>query len=85
MSTEKYAIYKYGETVTSSIYKDIVTFSFLSFCIWLSQGSTWWTLVTGVMFLAFGFGKMAIIMKQNKHVFKTKAELQKWVDGLEES
>lgn len=81
----KYAVYKVNETFLDSLYKDIVTFGFLAFCIYISQDSTWWTLVTGVMFLVFAFGKIAVLLKRNRHEFRTKAELQKWVDAQEGS
>ena len=80
---KNYAVFVGKESVMESIYKDLVTFSFLCFSIWLSQGSKWWTFVTGIMFLMFTFGKMAIAFKRYNR-FKTKDELRKLVDTLEE-
>ena len=86
MNTDaKFAVYKVNETVADSVYKDVVTFSFLIFCIWISQDSTWWTLVTGLMFMGFAIGKIAVAFKRNRHEFRTKEDLQKWVDELEDS
>ena len=77
----KFAVFNKDETVMASIYKDFVTFSMLAFCIYISQDSTWWTFVTGLMFMLFIFAKISSIMKQNNE-FKSKKELQEWVDSL---
>ena len=78
----EYAVYEKGETFMSSLYKDIVTFSLLCFSIYISQGSTWWTFITGIMFLLFVFAKLSLAMKRYNR-FKTKEELQAWVDKLD--
>lgn len=83
MSDEiKYAVMDKTESFAESFFKDVVTFSFLCFSIWLSQGSKWWTFVTGLMFMLFIFSKLSLGLKRYKR-FKTKAELQTWVDSLD--
>jgi len=84
MSDTKYAVFVKDETVAQSIYKDFVTGVMVAFCVYISQGSTWWTFVTGLMFLVFLFAKVkSLLDKQNN--FKSKEELQHWVEGLEDS
>ena len=77
----KFAVFNKNETVAESIYKDFVTGCMVAFCVYISQGNTWWTFVTGLMFLMFLFAKVSAIMKGNNE-FKSKADLQKWVDEL---
>ena len=83
MSDTKYAVFNKNETVAESLYKDFVTGVLVSFCVYISQGSTWWTFVTGLMFIVFLLGKVKNVMKDN-HEFKSKEDLQKWVDSLPE-
>jgi len=81
MSETKLAVFVKNETVIQSIYKDFVTGVMVAFCVYISQDSTWWTFVTGLMFILFLFAKTKGIMDKTLN-FKTKAELQKWVDNL---
>lgn len=57
-------------------------FAFLAFCIWLSNGSTWWTLVTGVLFLLVLLGTVRRMMlpEHSKTEFCGLDELQVWLD-----
>ena len=80
----KFAIFDGRESFVDSLYRDIVTFSFLCFSIWLSQDSKWWTLVTGLMFMMFTLGKIGLILKRKQNRFKSKAELLEWVNSLED-
>ena len=82
MAEEKeYAIFDRRETVMESIYKDLFMFSLLGFCIWISQGSTWWTFVTGLFFILIVLAKISNAIKRYK-TFKSKDELKAWVDKL---
>ena len=81
MSDTKYAIFNKNETVAQSLYKDFVTGVLVAFCVYISQDSTWWTFVTGLMFIVFLLAKVKGVMKDN-HEFKNKEDLQKWVDDL---
>ena len=81
MSETKLAVFVKEETVMQSIYKDFVTGVMVAFCVYISQDSTWWTFVTGLMFIVFLLAKVKDIMGRIDY-FKTKAELKKWVDDL---
>ena len=72
-----------SESALKSIFETIVSFSFLIFCIWLSQGSKWWTFVTGLIFLIIFFMRVATVLKLRTNVFKTKKDLLKWATELE--
>ena len=78
-----YAVIDRTESFVESFFSDLVTFSFLSFCIWLSQGSRFWTFVTGLFFLLFALVKIARLLNLRTKPFKTKAELIKWADSLD--
>ena len=71
------------ETVIESVFKDVVTFSFLAFCIWISRNSTWWTFLTGTIFLIGVFSLVVNALKTKPSTFKTKKELLEWADALE--
>ncbi len=81
MSELNLAVFVKDETVVQSIIKDLFTCITCGFLVYVSQGSTWWTFVTGLMFILFMFAKVESIIKNN-NTFKTKEELQKWVDKL---
>ena len=84
MSDIKFAVYAEKETVLESFYKDFITAVMVAFGVYISQGSTMWEFITGSMFLLFIFTKISkVIKKQNN--FKTKADLQAWVDSLHEA
>lgn len=55
-------------------------YAFLALCIWLSNGSTWWTFVTGVLFLLTFFLHMAQLARTTKTDFRSLDELQVWLD-----
>lgn len=55
-------------------------YAFLALCIWLSNGSTWWTFVTGVLFLLTFFLHMAQLARTTKTDFRSLDELQAWLD-----
>ncbi len=52
----------------------------LVLCILLSKGSTWWTLVTSLMFLAVFGLMMASIKSGTERSFASLDDLQAWVD-----
>lgn len=83
MASEKptYLLLDRRETLGQSIVSDLITFGFLLLCIWASQGSTWWTFFTGVLFLLFGVGKIAAAIGDRRHKFKSAEELRNWADS----
>lgn len=70
------------ENVVQSIFKDLVTFSMIAFCVYISQGSTWWTFVTGSMFLVYGLCKLSGLIKNSATTFKTVKEAKEYLDNL---
>lgn len=77
-----FAVYRDSKTVAESLYSNLVTGVMLAFCVYISHDSTWWTFVTGLLFMLFIFGRTAALTKNNHKEFHTKKELQAWVDGL---
>ena len=51
------------------MFKDLVTFSFIAFCIYISQGNTWWTFITGGMFLIFFMIKLGNAINKSTSTF----------------
>jgi len=74
----EYSVLVAKETLTKSIFRDMVTLAVVSFLVYISRDSTWWTLVTGIMF------KVANLLKQNNNKFNSKASLLKWANDLPE-
>jgi len=66
---KEYIIIK--ESLLKSIAKDCVTFGFLLLCIYVSVGSTWWTFLTGCLFLLF-FAAKITLASENARRFKSK-------------
>ncbi|HET6788025.1 MAG TPA: hypothetical protein VFH49_08700 [Aquabacterium sp.] len=77
------AVFDRRETIIESLTKDAGTLAMVVLCIYVSQGSKWWTLATGLMFVAWIFGVAARAAKRNK-TFTSKADLLKWANSLEE-
>ena len=73
-----YAIYH--ETVMHSIITDVFTFGCLSFCIWLSAGSKFWTFVCFVMFLLWMSAKSKMISIKE---FRSVKALRDWANSLD--
>ncbi len=71
------------ESVIESVFKDVITFSFLIFCIWVSQDSKWWTFFIGTIVFLGLWGRLAVVLKQRTSIFKTKAELLEWANSLD--
>ena len=62
------------ENIAQSAVKDLITFSMLAFCIYLSQGSTWWTFITGGMFLTFFMIKLGNAINKSATTFDNKED-----------
>lgn len=56
-----------------------MTFGLLILCIVISRGSTWWTFLTGLLFLIYFVACVAASGKRNTRKFKTLGELETWV------
>lgn len=79
----KYAVFNKTESLAGSVLKDLTTLAVVSLLVYVSQGSKWWTLVTGLMFIFWVVAKIAAVTKSRYKTFKTKAELQEWVDSID--
>ena len=84
MNKTEYAVFVGKETIIESWAKDLVTLLTVGFLIGISiwGNSVFWTFVTGLMLLVIVSGKVNKIIGKSKR-FKTKEELQTWVDSLE--
>lgn len=80
----EYVVYKVKETLVQSIISDTFTLLAIGLCVYISQDSTFWTFVTGSMFLIVLWNRAARAMKSSKNVVYSKQELQAWVDNLSE-
>jgi len=84
ISESKTTIYiKPKEGFLLSVSRDVVTLSVVCLCVYVSQGSAWWTLVTGLMFIAFISAKFTGILKSNATTFKTKEDAIKQLNREE--
>ena len=77
---EVYIVIDQRESLKESVFKDLTTFTLLAFCIWLSQGSTFWTFLTGLFIICFFYAQMSRAFKIRKHYFKSIHLLKAWVD-----
>ena len=84
MSDTKYAVYQQKETIVASWCKDIVTLLVMGFLIAFAVwgDSMFWTFITGGMGLMWMTGKIKEVLGQSTK-FKTKEDLQAWVDSLQ--
>lgn len=72
-------VIKTKENIFQSFFKDLVTFSMIAFCVYISQGSTWWTFVTGGLFLIFALMKIGSIINKTTNVFDNAEEAIKYI------
>lgn len=78
-----YVIYDRSESVMESIAKDAVTIGFLAFCIWLSKGSTFWTLICGCLFFLAIASKLYLSNGDRKVVLKGTKAAKSWAERLQ--
>jgi len=76
--------YKNHEPFLMCVMRNIFTFLIVGLCVWVSRDSAWWTLVTGALFLFLAWGTFVNMLKKDRLVFNTKAELKEWVDSLDD-
>ena len=76
MNNEKEIIFfDKTQSVAASIASDAVTFGFLALCIWISQGSKWWTFFTAVLFIFYLAAKFAGALNERQKKFHSYADL----------
>ena len=76
-------VYYLKETVAQSIVRNIIMIASMSFCVYISRDSTFWTFISGGILLIILSAKVLSKVNDTKNTFKSKEELQEWVDGLE--
>lgn len=70
------------ENILQSLFKDLVTFSMIAFCVYISQNNTWWTFVTGSLFLSVTLIKIKNLINERATTFKTIEEAKEYLDNL---
>ena len=83
MKKHEIRILRPKQQLLKSILSDVTTATVLVFMVYVSKGSTWWTLVTGIMFLSFMFAKIRIAFNQMDNTFKTTDEVRTWLDEID--
>ena len=78
----KFAVLHVEESTKQSIIRDTFTFIILALCVWVSKESAAWTTICIAMFVLFGVGQIFGGLNKETKKFKTKAQLQEWVDSL---
>jgi len=69
--------------VIQSLVRDLATLSMIAFCVYISHGSTWWTFLTGLMFLFVLFTKLNTLVGNNSRTFKDKDAAIKYLKNLD--
>ncbi|MBH5329127.1 hypothetical protein H9Q10_05530 [Eikenella sp. S3360] len=80
----KFFVFDATESLLVNILRNLFTLSILAFCIYISRGSTWWTFVSGLMFIV---GIFSWLFGQLKRVltFNSWDEFRAWVEQQEKS
>ncbi len=69
------------ENIFQSMFKDLVSFAVIAFCVYISQGSTWWTFITGAMFLFFSFIKIGNLINKSATTFDNKEDAIEYINS----
>lgn len=75
-------VYYLKESITQSIVRNIIMIASMSFCVYISKDSTFWTFISGGLLLIILSSKLLSVINDTKNTFKSKEALQEWVDGL---
>ena len=78
----KFAVLHIEENTRQSLISDTFTFLILALCVWVSKDSTAWTVISVSMFFVLGLSQIFGGLGSETKKFKTKAQLQEWVDSL---
>jgi len=71
------------ESIVQSVVRDLFTFGFLAFCIYISADSTWWTFLTGGMFIFGLWSRTASIIGDNARTFDSNDQAINYLKGLD--
>lgn len=69
-------------TAGQKFVNNLFTWSMLLLCIYVSQGSTWWTLVTGVLFVLCLVSQVKKFTKDYQITLKSRADAVAWANSL---
>jgi len=80
-TTPSFIFFDNRESFIASFLKDAVTAVMLSYCVYISSESTFWTFVAAIMFVLF---LANLALKENKQwkKFNSKQQLLSWVNTL---
>jgi len=84
MNEKEIILFDKTESIFGSWLKDLFTLFVIAFCVYISHGSTWWTFVTGTLFLLFVGTKLMYIWDKRKQIFSNKKDLLKYVKSMED-
>ena len=80
----KFFVFDATESLLVNILRNLFTLSILAVCIYISRGSTWWTFVSGLMFIvgifSWLFGQLNRVL-----TFNSWDEFRAWVEQQEKS
>lgn len=68
--------------LTERLARNLTSYALLAFCIWISQDSTFWTLVCGLIFLAVVSVQIASFTRERTNTFRSVQELKDWANSL---
>lgn len=79
-SSKVTVVIKPKESLAQSILKDFITITMLAFCVYISDKSTFWTFLTGAMFLVFLWIKADRFVNKQNHVFSSKEDAIEFIE-----
>ena len=75
---QKITLMDLRQTWPEKLASNILTFGLLGLCIWASQGSTWWTFFTALLFLCVLVVRIAAFSHRSKTEFAGIHALKAW-------
>lgn len=80
LKEDNYLVIDKSENLLSAFINNLMTAVMLAFCVYISQDSTWWTFVSGLMFIFWFFCVISSAFKKRVKSFSSWAEFKAWVD-----
>ena len=71
------------EGLLLSFARDLITFSFLGLCIYISKDSNWWTFFTGSLFLFLFWTRITSLMKKSSTTFTSYQSAIEYIEKLD--
>lgn len=75
-------IWRNKSTLAEKLLICAINYSLLIFCIYISKNSTFWTFITGLLFMMVVFSQLAAGIKKEQLKFSSNQEVQEWLDTL---